>query len=135
MSLLPDKGIPIKQDMPPPGGYPKFNIGLEVRRRGLNGWQAWLGASVMIAFGFYRVGQKNQEDNKRKLAERQTRYAIAPYLQAEADREFMVRELINLKKEAEIMKDVKGWKVGQSPYFSGKWMPPMTNTISYRNQK
>jgi len=77
----------------------------------------------MIAYGFYRVGQGNQERNQQRLAERQVRYALAPILQAEADREYMRKEMENLKKEAEVMKDVPGWQVGKSPYNSGVWMP------------
>ena len=57
------------------------------------------------------------------MAERKARYTMAPYLQAEADREYLQREIMILKKEKEIMKDVKNWKVGRSPYNSGRWMP------------
>ena len=78
----------------------------------------------MIAYGFYKVGQSNQEKTIAKLHERQVRYTLAPYLQAEADREYLQRELMILAKEKEIMKDVAGWKVGQSPYNSQKkWLP------------
>lgn len=31
-----------------------------------------------------------------------------------------------LEYEAEVMKDVPGWKVGESVYNSGRWMPPAT---------
>lgn len=91
--------------------------------RGPKGWQLWSGATIMIAYGFYQVGKTNRENNQQKYLERKARYAVAPVLQAEADREYLERELINLKKEAEIMKNVEGWKVGASPYFTGKFMP------------
>lgn len=74
-------------------------------------------------YGFYKVGQTNKEKNIAKLHERQVRYTLAPYLQAEADREYVQRELKILAKEKEIMKDVPGWKIGQSPYNSDKWLP------------
>jgi len=77
----------------------------------------------MIAYGFYQVGQTNKEKNQQKYFERQARYAVAPVLQAEADREYLTRELINLKKEAEIMKNVDGWVVGQSPFSTKVFMP------------
>lgn len=83
----------------------------------------------MIMYGFYQVGQGNIERNQQKMQERKVRYAIAPILQAEADREYLQRELINLKKEAEIMKDVPGWTVGKNPYQSGKWMPRAVNPL------
>jgi hypothetical protein len=47
---------------------------------------------------------------------------MAPLLQAEADREYMIREKENLKRELEIMKDVKGWIPCLSPYNSQKFM-------------
>lgn len=34
-----------------------------------------------------------------------------------------------LEEEARIMKDVPGWKVGESVYNSGKWMPPATGEL------
>ena len=43
---------------------------------------------------------------KEKMQERKVRYALLPLMQAEADREYMQRELVNLRKEAEIMKHV-----------------------------
>jgi hypothetical protein len=44
-------------------------------------------------------------------------------LQAEADREYLERELINLRKEAEIMKNHPDWEVGKNPYNTGVFMP------------
>lgn len=65
---------------------------------------------------------------QQKMQERKVRYALLPLMQAEADREYMERELVNLRREAEIMKDVedeKGnkWVPGSSQYFGGQWMP------------
>jgi NADH dehydrogenase (ubiquinone) 1 alpha subcomplex subunit 13 len=34
-----------------------------------------------------------------------------------------------LEEEARIMKNVPGWKVGESVYNSGKWMPPATGEL------
>jgi NADH dehydrogenase (ubiquinone) 1 alpha subcomplex subunit 13 len=77
----------------------------------------------MIAFGFYRVGQTNIKMSGEKLEERKARYAMAPVLQAEEDRWYLARETEILKKEAEIMKDVPGWKVGESTYYTDRWVP------------
>jgi hypothetical protein len=63
-------------------------------------------------------GDCNQERNEQKLLERQGKYAMAPILQAESDRGYMIRELQNLKKEAEVMKNVEGWRVGASPFHN-----------------
>ena len=34
-----------------------------------------------------------------------------------------------LEYEAEVMKDVPGWKVGESVYHSGRWVPPATGEL------
>merc|ERR1719273_828892 len=82
-------------------------------------------------FGFYRVGQYNQDKREQKALERRARYAIAPILQAEADREYVERELILMKKESEIMKKSDpNWVVGGSTYHSGKFMPRAINVFS-----
>jgi NADH dehydrogenase (ubiquinone) 1 alpha subcomplex subunit 13 len=58
-----------------------------------------------------------------KLEERRIRYTLGPFLQAEADMEYKIRQDVIDKKEAEVMKNVPGWVVGQSTYHSGRWMP------------
>lgn len=42
-------------------------------------------------------------------------------LQAEADRDTYRREVAAKEREAEIMKDVKGWKAGESVYNSERY--------------
>jgi len=129
MSRQPNHlNLPPIQDMPPEGGYRKIDFGKYYPKgRGPAGWQLWLGASTMIMYGFYQVGQTNIAKNQQRMQERKVRYEIAPILQAEADREYLERELIILKKEAEIMKDVDGWVVGKSPYWTQKFMPRAVN--------
>lgn len=34
-----------------------------------------------------------------------------------------------LEYEAEVMKDVPGWKVGESVYHSGRWVPPSSGEL------
>jgi len=54
------------------------------------------------------------------------RIAIAPMLQFEQDVKFLKDRESDLKKEAEVMKDVPGWKVGEPIYkTNAKWMPPI----------
>jgi len=127
MSLRPSTAIPV-QDMPPPGGYKKIDFGRYLPERGPKGWQLWAGATLTILYGFYQVGKTNQARIQQKMQERKVRYALMPLMQAEADREYMERELVNLRREAEIMKDVvdeKGnkWVPGSSPFYGGQWMP------------
>mmetsp|Transcript_2632 Transcript_2632/g.2885 ORF Transcript_2632/g.2885 Transcript_2632/m.2885 type:complete len:134 (+) Transcript_2632:55-456(+) len=133
MSLPPSNAGPI-QDMPPPGGYRKVDMGRLLQTRGPKGWQLWAGSSLMIMYGFYQIGQTSNERREEQVHERRLRYAMAPILQAEADREYHVRELIILKKEAEIMKDVEGWVVGRSPYWTQKFMPRAVNPFDRSNK-
>mmetsp|Transcript_18398 Transcript_18398/g.25313 ORF Transcript_18398/g.25313 Transcript_18398/m.25313 type:complete len:134 (-) Transcript_18398:174-575(-) len=120
---IPPANLPPIQDMPPSGGYAKIDTVRSLPARGPKGWQLWAGTSLAIMYGFYQVGQYNKASNQQKLEERKVRYAIAPILQAEADREYLERELVNIRKEAEIMKHIPGWVAGRSPYHSVKWMP------------
>lgn len=80
-------------------------------------------ASLGIAFGFYKVGVTNRATSAERALAREARYAIAPFLQAEADVWYHLREQEILEKEAEIMKDVPGWKVGESTYMTSRWVP------------
>jgi hypothetical protein len=57
------------------------------------------------------------------------RTALVPVLQAEEDERFVKEWTKSLMWEEIIMKDVPGWKVGQSVYNSGKWMPPATGEL------
>ncbi|KAL7477868.1 hypothetical protein ACHAW6_003656 [Cyclotella cf. meneghiniana] len=127
MSFRPSTAPPI-QDMPPPGGYKKLDFGRYLPSRGPKGWQLWLGSATLIAYGYYQIGVTNTAKIQQKMQERKVRYALAPLLQAEADREYMERELVALLKERELMKDVKdeegrAWEAGASQFWGGQWMP------------
>ncbi|NXN90890.1 NDUAD dehydrogenase, partial [Rhinopomastus cyanomelas] len=37
----------------------------------------------------------------------------------------------NQDEEAKIMKDVPGWKVGESVYNTTRWVPPTLNELYY----
>ena len=106
----------------------QIDFGRYLPDRGPKGWQLWAGATVVILYGFTQVGKTNKAKIQQKMQERKVRYALAPLMQAEADREYMERELVNLRKEAELMKGVvdrdgRPWTPGASPYFGGQWMP------------
>ena len=93
------------------------------RTRGPSGLQLWAFATLAIAWGFHRVGQTNKQRSGERLAEREAKYAMAPFLQAEADEMWTIRENQIRQREAEIMKDVPGWDVNWSPYYSKRWVP------------
>jgi|EP01083_Nonionella_stella_P013511 NADH dehydrogenase (ubiquinone) 1 alpha subcomplex subunit 13 len=133
MSVRPSN-LPPVQDIAPPGGFRKVDVARIFPTRGPKGWQLWAGSSVIIAYGFYQVGQTNIKKNQQKYLERKARYAVAPLLQAEADREYLERELINLKIEKETMKNVAGWEVGKNPYHSGVFMPRAVDPFDTSNK-
>lgn len=86
-------------------------------------------------FGFYRLGVCNRERNAERLADREARYAMAPILQAEADRWYYEREKEIMAREAEIMKDVKGWKVGEPQYLTKRWVPRQVVDLDRNTKK
>ena len=113
--------------MPPPGGYPSIKIARHLPDRGPSGIQLWIGGAIVSAVGFYMMGQNNLKRNADKREKIAARLALYPYLQAETDRNYAVAESEKLKEEARVMKGRKGWKVGESVYNSGRWVPPATH--------
>jgi len=96
--------------------------------------QIWGISTALILWGFYRVGQYNKQMSGEKLEERKARYAMAPILQAEEDRLYVAREKEIKEKEAEIMKNVKNWKAGESVYLTDRWVPRVVAPLD-RNVK
>jgi NADH dehydrogenase (ubiquinone) 1 alpha subcomplex subunit 13 len=85
-------------------------------------------------YGFYRVGVGNRERSAERMADREARYAMATVLQAEEDRWYYEREKEIMAKEAAVMKNVEGWKVGESQYLTSRWVPRQTLDLD-RNLK
>ena len=81
-------------------------------------------------YGFYKIGETNKEKNMNKLHERRARYTLAPYLQAESDREYVERELAILAKENEVMKEFKDWSAISKPMHGDKWLPRAAGELS-----
>ena len=82
--------------------------------------------ALMTFYGFYQVGRTNIHRREIKEEKRQMRIAMTPMLQFEEDVRFIRDRETNLLKEAELMKDVPGWKLGESPYKTKvTWMPPV----------
>merc|ERR1712087_753718 len=119
MSVRPNTNLPPVQDMPPPGGFRKIDTIRQFPGRGPKGFQLWAGGIAVVAYGFWTVGQTNHRRSEQKLETRRMRYVMAPLLQAEADLEYMQKEKERMKKEADIMKDVEGWKVTPKYNHSG----------------
>jgi len=134
MTAGPYTGPPV-QDMPPKGGFPEIQVARNLKAsRGPSGAALWLGTSLAIFYGFSQVGRYNKEKGIEKQLERERRYAIAPVLQADEDRSYLIREIINIKKEQEIMKDVQGHEAGKSQFgVSGKkkWAPRFVHDFKH----
>ncbi len=110
---LPPSGA-WKQDLPPPGGYPEFRFSRALRNGGPPGWALWLGGVGVVAYGFSTVIRGNRRRNAMKRENREARYCILPYLQAEWDRNYVEEKKSKDEIEERIMGHVDGWKVGES---------------------
>lgn len=114
------------QEMPPAGGFKPVKTSRGVPAvRGPPGWFMFLGSFALTSFGFYMVGQHNQNHRKLAQEERERRIAMLPFLQAEADVEFLAQQERVLEEERKIMKDVPGWSVGESTYHSDRYTVPL----------
>ncbi|XP_018421429.1 PREDICTED: NADH dehydrogenase [ubiquinone] 1 alpha subcomplex subunit 13 [Nanorana parkeri] len=119
----------VKQDMPPPGGYGPVDYKRNLPRRGFSGYTMFaVGIGVMI-YGYYSIGMWNRERRRRYIEDLEARLALMPLLQAEYDRRVLRALRINLEQEAIIMKDVPGWKVGESTFHTGRWVPPILEQL------
>lgn len=83
------KEMPIVQDGPPPGGFPSVRYARRVPSTGPTGLTLFAVGSVVMAYGFYRVGQGNHARREEKQEIFQARKALIPFLQAEEDRRWV----------------------------------------------
>jgi NADH dehydrogenase (ubiquinone) 1 alpha subcomplex subunit 13 len=117
---------PPSQEMPPPGGFKPYRYTRGVpTTRGPPGWSLILGTFLLTSYGYYRVGQANKARRALERDERERRICMLPFLQAEADVEFLREHERVLEEERKIMKDVPGWVVGESTYHSDRYTTPL----------
>ncbi|XP_021106685.1 NADH dehydrogenase [ubiquinone] 1 alpha subcomplex subunit 13 isoform X2 [Heterocephalus glaber] len=139
----------VKQDMPPPGGYGTIDYKRNLPRRGLSelfglfwpqcihvkpaggflqdgeyGYSMFALGIGTLLYGYWNMIKWNRERRRLQIENLEARLALLPLLQAERDRRVlrMLRE--NLEEEAIIMKDVPGWKVGESMFHTTRWVTP-----------
>ncbi|GJW41794.1 NADH dehydrogenase [ubiquinone] 1 alpha subcomplex subunit 13-B [Tanacetum coccineum] len=105
------KDMPLLQDGPPPGGFAPVRYARRIPSKGPSAVAIFLAAFGTFSWGMYEVGKGNK-----------IRRAIK-------EEKFVKEWQKYLEEEARIMKDVPGWKVGESVYHSGKWMPPATGEM------
>lgn len=123
------KEMPVLQDGPPPGGFPPVRYSRRIPSKGPGAIAVFLASFGIISYGMYQVGQGNKYRSQLKREKFAARSAILPLIQSEEDERFVKAWKEYLEEEAEIMKDVPGWKVGESVYNSGRWMPPATGQL------
>lgn len=121
--------MPILQDGPPPGGFPPVRFARRIPNSGPGGVAVFLVSAGIISYGLYQVGQGNLKRRVLKQEKFDARQAILPFLQAEEDARFVREHQKFLDEEAKIMADVPGWKVGETVYNSGRWLPPAATKI------
>ncbi|CAG8497611.1 10688_t:CDS:2 [Scutellospora calospora] len=116
--------IPQTQDLPRPGGFPSVRYKRNLPQRGPSGLVIFTVIGAISAFGFYRIGQGNLEKRELHREKLWSRIHLIPLLTAELDRDTYRRNQAALEREAEIMKDVPGWKVGESVYNTKRYVGP-----------
>ncbi|XP_053869610.1 NADH dehydrogenase [ubiquinone] 1 alpha subcomplex subunit 13 [Malaclemys terrapin pileata] len=123
--------VKVKQDMPPPGGYGPIDYKRHLPRRGLSGYSLFAIGIGSLLLGYYNLVKWNRERRRLQIEDLETRIALFPLLQAESDRRTLRLLRENLEEEAKIMKDVPGWKVGESVFHTDRWVPPTTDELYY----
>ena len=119
----------VKQDGPPRGGYPPINTRRSIPvRRGPPAVALLAGAGAVMAYGFMTLGGSNVDNRALKEERRDARVVVAPYLQAEQDHRFLLRQAEFADMEAASMP--AGWEVGESVYNTKtRWSPPAQDTM------
>ncbi|KAI8987949.1 GRIM-19 [Mycotypha africana] len=112
------------QELPPQQGFPEIRYRRYLPKRGPSGLVLLLGVTAISGFGFYRLFQGNLERRELKRENLWSRIHLVPLLTAESDRDNYRRLEAAKAREAEVMKDVDGWKVGESVYNNTKYFTP-----------
>ncbi|KAM6294857.1 NADH dehydrogenase [ubiquinone] 1 alpha subcomplex subunit 13 [Aegotheles albertisi] len=121
----------VKQDMAPPGGYGPIDYKRHLPRRGFSGYSLFALGVGSLLLGYYTLIKWNRERRRLLIEDLEARIAVMPLLQAESDRRTLRLLRQNLDEEAKIMKDVPGWKVGESLFHTDRWVPPTLDELYY----
>ncbi|XP_072166617.1 NADH dehydrogenase [ubiquinone] 1 alpha subcomplex subunit 13-like [Diadema setosum] len=120
-----------RQDMPPKGGYASIDYKRMLPKRGASGYAMFAMAGAVMGFGFVTMYFSNRQRRKWIQEDREAKIALIPLVQAEYDREVLLRLRYNREQEAEIMKDVPDWTVGESVFNSKRWQEPSLLDLYY----
>jgi len=102
--------------MPPVGGFEMIKYKRNLPSRGPGAWVILVGVLGICGYGWSWIHAGIVEKRELEREKMWSRLYLVPMLQAEADRDSYRRDKAMLSRETEIMKDVKGWKVGESVY-------------------
>nr|XP_033339363.1 NADH dehydrogenase [ubiquinone] 1 alpha subcomplex subunit 13 [Megalopta genalis] len=103
----------VLQDMPPKGGYAPYQIE-RIPLRTVIGGRLGIALYLTSTFGgLYLYGLSYKQIKMNALEMKSARHALQPLLEAERDRAILKHMRLIREKEAELMKNLPGWKVGQ----------------------
>eukprot|EP01147_Barroeca_monosierra_P003841 gene3841-6349_t len=118
------------QDRPRPGGFPTIQYARNVPKRGPSGLALMLGGALLFVIGMDKVNAGRRQRRLLKQENINSRLALQPFLEAEADRIYIKRAAQILEAEAIIMRDVQDWKVGERVYNTKRFIPPKRSSPS-----
>ncbi|KAJ7044663.1 GRIM-19 [Mycena alexandri] len=110
-----------RQDLPPAGGFEAIKYKRNLPLRGPGALVILGGVTAFCGFGFYRLGLGNIERRELRREKTWARIHLVPLLMAEGDRADFKQGVHDFAVESTIMRDVKGWKSGQSPYNNSRY--------------
>lgn len=115
--------MPVVQDGPPPGGFPSVRYGRRVPSTGPTGVTLFAVGGIIMAYGFYKVGQGNHIRRAEEAEKLEARKSLVPFLQAEEDRRW-VKAYSHFKGRMEaVLKDNPDFDP-KEPIYKTRWMPP-----------
>ena len=120
---------PRLQDIAPKGGYGEIPFSRIIRKRGPGGLTLLLGSLAVSAVGWVLVTITNRERKMFRREMTDARIALYPLFLAEHDRNTL-RQMKDFEDaEVEIMKDIPGWRAGESVYYTTRWVKPIQTNL------
>ena len=112
------KDLPVSQDGPPPGGFPSIRYARRIPSTGPTGVTMFAVGAVVMAYGFYKVGQSNHARRDERNEIIKARKALIPFLQAEEDSRWVSKyHEFYAKRNISIEDD-------DQQVYKTRWMPP-----------
>lgn len=115
--------MPVAQDGPPPGGFPSVRYARRLPSTGPTGITLFAVGSIVMAYGFYRVGQGNHARREEREELIRARKALIPFLQAEEDRRWVESYEKFSKFQEKVLEKNPNFDAQENVYKT-RWMPP-----------